>query len=942
MRLRNMIQRRASMRLLLERCQHTSSQRTSRAATLLCVAALAGCAPTVQQTIVRGTPKHSQEPVANEPSFSLETSVDGNGVLIQLRPGRCITVTETPLQINTVTTQYSPSVPSWVTWTLGAAALGYGGYSYATLSSHPTSCPAGDDKCVDRKQAERATLASLGVGALLAGLGTYWQLSGEHSATKTEQNVERTQGALQTCAKPPSGVPVQLRVANLTIEGITDAQGRAKLTLSPTQARSLGQATEGMLWVNGRSIDSVSLVAVRDAQGLESFSHPGPVTLGGALIPGGIKLERGTPLLAEWQGDWYEARLIGYEGDRPRVHYWGWEGTWDMLLEPAQVRVLAKGEKFAPLASRSSVAAGIATDLVGLRGTLYSLSPNGAAPTDFKDAKPLGLVSGSALYLNSASMNLRSTNSPNEWFGAEYHAAFRIAQAGTYRFRLSSDDGSRLYIDGKKVIDNWGFHTLRAQEAAVNLTASVHDLKVEYVQGPSVFGLSLELAEPSGPYRIFDATRYAPVRVAYDDDRARVAVRTSELLDATSGDFTADGQRVLLLLERALVVGNRTAKLRIELVGGVGQSSDLIRRIRTWLLDHGVAADRILLTDAEQPTSSARWLTLRVCETDASCMAPPGQPAQAFAAPPAEQTVSAPEADTCSVAKIDWRNRSYPKSKFTKVPITLVNGRHWISKRKVDPATSFWHVSEVGTYYSVGSAQAAQLDATGSKFALLNVSRGWVIEGISGNSVPPAEPSTYYVVLIKDGCELEDVGSVYLGANDVARVEDNALLVFTPKGKTATRQEWRFRDGSLQQVDTRKVSVEELVAPERRPPPCDPGKSLTALGSYVGKRGFELLEADRCVNERLAARVQKAKATFERHSSMGWSPIERRGNYLVSSACQIHSCGGSQAVFTVDLSTGEVEAAIISQKNVTWLSAGQPSSALKQVAKEIADGNEDF
>ena len=71
-----------------------------------------------------------------------------------------------------------------------------------------------------------------------------------------------------------------------------------------------------------------------------------------------------------------------------------------------------------------------------------------------------------------------------EWFGLRYRGAFAVRRAGRYRFRLISDDGARLIIDGRIVIDNDGIHPPQAAEGEVQLTAGRHTLELQYFQGP--------------------------------------------------------------------------------------------------------------------------------------------------------------------------------------------------------------------------------------------------------------------------------------------------------------------------------------------------------------------------------------------------------------------------------------------------------------------------
>ncbi|PCE66283.1 PA14 domain-containing protein [Sediminicola luteus] len=62
----------------------------------------------------------------------------------------------------------------------------------------------------------------------------------------------------------------------------------------------------------------------------------------------------------------------------------------------------------------------------------------------------------------------------------------------SYSFRLISDDGSMLYIDGKEVIDNGGFHGFEAVDGEVNLSQGEHDVRIEFFQGGGGAGLSFQ------------------------------------------------------------------------------------------------------------------------------------------------------------------------------------------------------------------------------------------------------------------------------------------------------------------------------------------------------------------------------------------------------------------------------------------------------------------
>jgi hypothetical protein len=66
-----------------------------------------------------------------------------------------------------------------------------------------------------------------------------------------------------------------------------------------------------------------------------------------------------------------------------------------------------------------------------------------------------------------------------------------IREAGSYTFELFSNDGSRMYIDGKLLINNDGLHGFEGRPGKVKLTKGMHKIKVEYFQAGGGRGLEL-------------------------------------------------------------------------------------------------------------------------------------------------------------------------------------------------------------------------------------------------------------------------------------------------------------------------------------------------------------------------------------------------------------------------------------------------------------------
>lgn len=68
-------------------------------------------------------------------------------------------------------------------------------------------------------------------------------------------------------------------------------------------------------------------------------------------------------------------------------------------------------------------------------------------------------------------------------FSVRWTALLRPDASGTYELTTASDDGIRVTVDGKRVIDHWNDHGVEARTAAVELTAGrYHELIVEYYE----------------------------------------------------------------------------------------------------------------------------------------------------------------------------------------------------------------------------------------------------------------------------------------------------------------------------------------------------------------------------------------------------------------------------------------------------------------------------
>ncbi len=84
----------------------------------------------------------------------------------------------------------------------------------------------------------------------------------------------------------------------------------------------------------------------------------------------------------------------------------------------------------------------------------------------------------------------------NHFYG-RWTGKLAVPKTGTYTFSLSSDDGSQLLIDGKRIVDHTSRHTMTGEKSGtIDLAEGSHDFKLEYFQNEGYAGCALWWAGP--------------------------------------------------------------------------------------------------------------------------------------------------------------------------------------------------------------------------------------------------------------------------------------------------------------------------------------------------------------------------------------------------------------------------------------------------------------
>lgn len=131
----------------------------------------------------------------------------------------------------------------------------------------------------------------------------------------------------------------------------------------------------------------------------------------------------------------------------------------------------------------------------GVNFTLYKCSNLTKVP-DFSILKPSS--NGKTLEINTDEIEAQI----GENTALVFQGQINIATDGQYTFSTLSDDGSKLYIDGKLIVDNDGDHGVQERQGSTDLTKGKHQIRVEYFNAGGGCFLNCLISGPGIPRQI--------------------------------------------------------------------------------------------------------------------------------------------------------------------------------------------------------------------------------------------------------------------------------------------------------------------------------------------------------------------------------------------------------------------------------------------------------
>lgn len=147
---------------------------------------------------------------------------------------------------------------------------------------------------------------------------------------------------------------------------------------------------------------------------------------------------------------------------------------------------------------------------------LYAEAPAGEAPIEFKlyrnymgeslpDFTKFGRADAVG-YVSNFTLDGIPVRPEEDDFAVIFSSRMIVKKSGKYRFLLGSDDGSRLIVDGNKVVDNDGSHTYMEKMGVAELSEGEHIIKLEYFEDCEGQSINLSWGLDGGPMFPFNIT----------------------------------------------------------------------------------------------------------------------------------------------------------------------------------------------------------------------------------------------------------------------------------------------------------------------------------------------------------------------------------------------------------------------------------------------------
>lgn len=164
---------------------------------------------------------------------------------------------------------------------------------------------------------------------------------------------------------------------------------------------------------------------------------------------------------------------------------------------------------------------------------------------------------------------------PLDWMGAHIRRRVFVPESGRYTFRLRSDDGYRLIVNGKQLLQDHHITAADPLTAEVDLNAGVHDIAIEYEN--SRWGGKLEFGMERAAWEVkyYSGTDFGDLVASSTLDRID-RVTAERPTEVGEGDYSVRCRRTIWL-----PLGRYRAQVRAD--DGVRLKIGGVPRIDAWV-----------------------------------------------------------------------------------------------------------------------------------------------------------------------------------------------------------------------------------------------------------------------------------------------------------------------------------------------------------------------
>lgn len=206
--------------------------------------------------------------------------------------------------------------------------------------------------------------------------------------------------------------------------------------------------------------------------------------------------------------------------------------------------------------------------LYNFAGNIYYLPDSTLKLPDFSTLESKGKIFTNSLNIKTQAFNkgFPGISDRLEYFAIDYKGKFYVNEKFKYCFLLGSDDGSKLFIDDKLIINNDYQHPIKHKSNCITLNKGTHGIEVQYFQGPRYeVALTLQYKkEGDSVFQTFNISKFYPITVTEKEKTIDVSIGNEILFNHNSYNLSGDAKIALKEIKRLIINNIKLESILVE------------------------------------------------------------------------------------------------------------------------------------------------------------------------------------------------------------------------------------------------------------------------------------------------------------------------------------------------------------------------------------------